>query len=111
MKIVEIIALKGSLSGFGEDILIRRERSSLAEFLSLNKQNKQTDLKGHNFIPSCFFIFVGSCYLSSFKKYSGDLIWGTALQLPVVLEQHANLSTVVAHMAATTQLFTLSQKL
>ena len=88
-----IFLIKGLLCSFGKDISIRRERSSLTNFLNTetnyvnkpslfswqDKLNKQTDLKGQpDFMLFYFFFFFfficgGLCHLFSFKRCSGTV--------------------------------------
>ena len=69
-----IIIFKRTFYCLGGEMLVRRERSSLASFFfCLHKLNKQTDLKGqHNLY--CFIVFICGrlCHLTSFKQCSGN---------------------------------------
>ena len=61
---------KGALFHFGEDVLTRRERSILTDFIFYAKTNEINKLTlKDNTVSYCFTLFTcgGPCHLSSFK--------------------------------------------
>ena len=59
----KINLLKDALHNLGDNILFRRERSSLTDYLCLNKLNKQT----------FYFVYIWWTLPFWFKLCSGDL--------------------------------------